>query len=186
MNRFGGIAHDFSMFCACERAHPPPSVPAERAGRLLGLGAGRLFSPCVSAACRQLLAEARGTTAAAAAAWKTHRGHHAPSRPQTEAGRRKKQPQQCTVDSVCPLVLIFAEPVCGSAGRDAHMTHKRADFTGFKSILSNVCFLSGLDSDYTGRMAGLSYCRVTLDHTFSTFFHPGKTSTTCVVVVFQR
>lgn len=98
----------------------------------------------------------------------------------------KKQPQQCAVDSVCPLVLIFAEPVCGSAGRDAHMTHKRADFTGFKSILSNVCFLSGLDCDYTGRMAGLSYCRVTLDHTFSTFFHPGKTSTTCVIVVFQR
>lgn len=35
-----------------------------------------------------------------------------------------------------------------------------------KSSLSNVCFLSGRDCDYTGRTAPLSHRRVMLDHTF--------------------
>lgn len=45
--------------------------------------------------------------------------------------------------SICPLVLIFEESLCGCTGWERDMTHYRTPFKGLKSIITDGCFLSG-------------------------------------------
>lgn len=57
-------------------------------------------------------------------------------------------------------MLIFEESPCGCTERKRDMTHNCALFKGLKSIVTDGCFLSGPNHDYSGHMDWPTGCHV--------------------------